>query len=119
MNPPIAQAAAAGAKAVLLVDSSDIAWTRWRPDGDRWAAPTIRIDASAGARLLGLIHRHTERMTFHGTARSPYLYDVMQVSKQSIPRHTVSDRTSAAVRTTYADTGGPGWISEQRFARRP
>ncbi len=118
----IAQAAAAGARAVLLVDSSDIAWTRWRPDGDRWAVPTVRIGATAGARLLGLIHRHTERMTFHGTARSPYLYDVVQVSEQGIPRHvvhTVSDRNSAAVRTTYADTGGTGWISEQRFARRP
>src|SRR6185295_18287512 len=33
--------------------------------------------------------------------------------------YTVSEDNSAFVRTTYADNGGTGWASEQRFGRRP
>ncbi|WP_416986294.1 S8 family serine peptidase [Streptomyces sp. T028] len=116
------RAAAAGVRAVMLVHFRDIPWTRWRPDGDRWAIPTVRIGAATGAELLARIARRTTTVTFTGTARSPYLYDVMQVSSQRIPQqvvYTVSERNSAVVRTTYADTGGSGWASEQRFGRRP
>ncbi|EST19513.1 S8 family peptidase [Streptomyces niveus] len=118
----VAKAAAAGARGVMLVHHSDIAWTRWRPDGERLALPTVRIGASAGAELLKRIDRRATTVRFGGTARSPYLYDVMQVSSQGIPRrvvHTVSERNSAIVRSTYADNGGSPWASEQRFARRP
>nr|AAP48601.1 probable secreted peptidase [Streptomyces niveus] len=118
----VAKAAAAGARGVMLVHDSDIAWTRWRPDGERLALPTVRIGASAGAELLKRIDRRATTVRFGGTARSPYLYDVMQVSSQGIPRrvvHTVSERNSAIVRSTYADNGGSPWASEQRFARRP
>ncbi|MFD4765751.1 S8 family peptidase [Streptomyces niveus] len=118
----VAKAAAAGARGVMLVHSSDIAWTRWRPDGERLALPTVRIGESAGAELLRRIDRRSTTVRFSGTARSPYYYDVMQVSSQGIPRrvvHTVSERNSAIVRSTYADNGGSPWASEQRFARRP
>ncbi|MFE4497149.1 S8 family serine peptidase [Streptomyces niveus] len=118
----VAKAAAAGARGVMLVHDSDIAWTRWRPDGERLALPTVRIGAGAGAELLKRIDRRATTVRFGGTARSPYLYDVMQVSSQGIPRrvvHTVSERNSAIVRSTYADNGGSPWASEQRFARRP
>ncbi|MFJ5837226.1 S8 family serine peptidase [Streptomyces shenzhenensis] len=118
----VEQAAAAGVRAVMLVHSADTGWTRWTPDGDRWALPTVRIGARTGAELLARIARRTTTVAFTGTARSPYLYDVMQVSAQQIPQqvvHTVSQRNSAVVRTTYADNGGSGWASEQRFGRRP
>ncbi|MGW6510231.1 S8 family peptidase, partial [Streptomyces niveus] len=118
----VAKAAAAGARGVMLVHSSDIAWTRWRPDGERLALPTVRIGESTGAELLKRIDRRSTTVRFGGTARSPYYYDVMQVSSQGIPRrvvHTVSERNSAIVRSTYADNGGSPWASEQRFARRP
>ncbi|MEV8421125.1 S8 family serine peptidase [Streptomyces niveus] len=118
----VAKAAAAGARGVMLVHFSDIAWTRWRPDGERLALPTVRIGESAGAELLKRIDRRATTVRFGGTARSPYLYDVMQVSSQGIPRrvvHTVSERNSAIVRSAYADNGGSPWASEQRFARRP
>ncbi|MFI6493268.1 S8 family serine peptidase [Streptomyces sp. NPDC050564] len=118
----VAQAAAAGARAVMLVHFSDIAWTRWNPQGERWAVPTVRIGAKAGAELLARLADRTTTVKFSGTARSPYLYDVMQVSAQQIPRHvvhTVSDRNSAVVPSTYADNGGTGWASEQRFGWRP
>ncbi len=114
--------AAAGAKGVLLVHFDDTPWTRWTSAGDRSPLPVVRVGATTGAALLQRVHRHTTEVTFHGTARSPYLYDVMQVARQQIPRHvthTVSARNSAVVRTTYADNGGTGWASEQRFARRP
>ncbi|MFF3873130.1 S8 family serine peptidase [Streptomyces sp. NPDC001978] len=121
-EPVIAQAAAAGVRAVLRVHFSDIAWTRWSPDGDRWSVPTIRIGKSTGAALLERIHHRTTEVTFRGTARSPYLYDVEQVSRQQIPpqiKYTVSEHNSAVVHTTYADNGGTGWASEQRFGWRP
>ncbi|MFJ2241377.1 S8 family peptidase [Streptomyces sp. NPDC087859] len=114
--------ASAGAKGVLLIHFDDNPWTRWSPNGDRSPLPVVRIGATAGADILKRLPRHTTEVTFHGTAHSPYLYDVMQVSKGQIPRqvvHTVSARNSAVVRTTYADNGGTGWASEQRFARRP
>ncbi|MEU0952954.1 S8 family serine peptidase [Streptomyces niveus] len=116
------KAAAAGARGLMLVHFGDIAWTRWRPDGERRALPTVRIGAKVGAELLRRIDKRSTSVRFTGTARSPYLYDVMQVSSQRIPDrvvHTVSERNSAVVRTSYADNGGSPWAAEQRFARRP
>lgn len=118
----LATAAKAGVAAVALVHFSDQPWTRWEPDTERWALPTVRIGADAGARLLERVKDRTTEVHFTGTARSPYLYDVMQVSRQRIPAkvvHTVSEANSAVIRTTYADNGGLPWASEQRFARRP
>ncbi|GGX85365.1 S8 family serine peptidase [Streptomyces fructofermentans] len=118
----IQRAAAAGVRGVVLVHFSDNAWTRWHPSGERWGVPTIRINAREGAALLKRIGRGSTSVAFTSTARSPYLYDVMQVSSQRIPEkvvHTVSPRNSAVVRTRYADNGGSPWASEQRFGRRP
>ncbi|MFC3572674.1 S8 family serine peptidase [Streptomyces yaanensis] len=118
----IERAAAAGVRAVMLVHFDDNAWTRWNPDGDRWAVPTVRIGAHAGADLLARIGRGATTVTITGTPRSPYLYDVMQVSSQRIPQqvvYTVSERNSAVVRSEYADNGGNGWAAEQRFGWRP
>ncbi|KUN18409.1 peptidase S8 [Streptomyces antibioticus] len=116
------QIAAAGAKGVLLVHFDDNPWTRWTPEGDRSPLPVVRVGATTGAKILSRIPRHTTDLTFRGTARSPYLYDVMQVSEQQIPQHvvyTVTARDSATVHTTYAHNGGSDWAAEQRFARRP
>ncbi|MFJ3672514.1 S8 family serine peptidase [Streptomyces sp. NPDC090106] len=118
----LSKLAAAGAKGALLVTFDDNPWTRWTPDGDRSPVPVVRVGATTGAELLKRLRRHTTELTFRGTARSPYLYDVMQVSEQRIPQqvtHTVSARDSAVLHTTYADNGGSGWAAEQRFARRP
>ncbi|MFD4687050.1 S8 family serine peptidase, partial [Streptomyces sp. NPDC058461] len=119
------RAKAAGAEAVLLVFELEGAWNRWTPQEERWSLPTIQVGASTGARLLDRVHRRTTKLELGGAPRSPYLYDVMQVSEQRIPdrvEYTVSERNSAVVRTTYADTGGTGsngWMSEQRFGWRP
>ncbi|MDT0394842.1 MULTISPECIES: S8 family serine peptidase [Streptomyces] len=122
-GPDLAErAAAAGARAVLVVHFNDNGWTRWTPDGERWKVPVVRVGARAGADLLKRIERRATTVAFGGTARSPYLYDVMQVSEQRIPDrvvHTVSERNSAVVRSVYADNGGVEWAAEQRFARRP
>ncbi|RDD85308.1 S8 family serine peptidase [Streptomyces parvulus] len=118
----VERAAAAGVRAVLVVHFRDDGWTRWSPKGDRWALPTVRIGKAAGHELLARIARGSTKVNFSGTARSPYLYDVMQVSEQQVPRrvvHTVSARNSAVVPTTYADNGVSGWASEQRFGWRP
>ncbi|MFF8480988.1 S8 family peptidase [Streptomyces antibioticus] len=116
------KAADAGVRVLMLVHFTDSGWTRWSPNGDRWALPTVRVGASDGAQLVARVRAHPTTVTFSGTAASPYLYDVMQVSKQRIPQHveyTVSERNSAVVNTTYADNGGSGWASEQRFGMRP
>ncbi|WP_327365493.1 S8 family serine peptidase [Streptomyces sp. NBC_01217] len=122
----LAQAAAkAGARALVLVTRSDMyPWTRWEPVStmDRLAVPTIRVSAVQGAALLKRAAQRNTVVEFSGTARSPYLYDVMQVSSGRIPQHvvhTVSDRNSARVKTTYAENGGAPWASEQRFGWRP
>ncbi|MGQ4444355.1 peptidase S8, partial [Streptomyces violaceoruber] len=118
----VERAAAAGVSAVILVHFNDTGWTRWRPTGDRNALPTLRIGKGTGAELLARIAHGSTSVRFSGTARSPYLYDVMQVSEQQVPRkvvHSVSARNSAVVRTTYADNGVTGWASEQRFGWRP
>jgi hypothetical protein len=116
-------AAAAGAKALLLVEpegSSD--WTRWVPNGDRTALPTMQTSFKIGTALLDRMAKGATTVEFSGTVRSPYLYDVMQVSKGSIPKqvvYTVSDRNTAEVHSTYTRTGATDWESEQRFAWRP
>ncbi|MEU6098611.1 S8 family serine peptidase [Streptomyces sp. NPDC047079] len=120
----LAQAAAdAGAKALLVVQPEGFSdWTRWQPDGGRMALPTMQTSWKNGSALLERIKQGTTTVEFSGTVRSPYLYDVMQVSKGSIPKqvvYTVSDRNTAEVRSTYTRTGASSWASEQRFAWRP
>ncbi|MFD4350168.1 S8 family serine peptidase [Streptomyces coelicoflavus] len=116
------EAAAAGARAVLLVHYEDNAWTRWRPNGARTRVPLISVGRTDGTELLKRTERRRTTVAFTGTPRSPYLYDVVQVSSQGIPqhvRHTVSRRNTAVVHSVYADNGGLPWATEQRYSWRP
>ncbi|MGI5139266.1 MULTISPECIES: S8 family serine peptidase [unclassified Streptomyces] len=122
----LAQAAAdAGAKALLLVRPERVsAPTGWRPDQDpvRFPLPTMRASWKDGTALLERMKKGTTTVQFSGTVRSPYLYDLMQVSKGFIPEnlvYTVSERDTAEVHSTYTRTGASTWASEQRFAWRP
>ncbi|MEV6654152.1 S8 family serine peptidase [Streptomyces sp. NPDC051219] len=116
-------AKSAGVKALLLVWPEGVTeWARWQPNGDRMALPTMRTSWKIGSALLGRVTKGTTSVEFSGTVRSPYLYDVMQISTGSIPQqivHTVSERNSAVVRATYTRTGASSWASEQRFGWRP
>ncbi|MFI1789584.1 S8 family peptidase [Streptomyces olivaceoviridis] len=124
-EPELARSAAkAGAKALLMVwpQEQGSAWTRWQPTGDRTALPSMRASWKDGTALLKRVEKGTTTVAFSGTVRSPYLYDVMQVSKGFVPKqvvHTVSERESAVVRSTYTRTGAALWASEQRFGWRP
>ncbi|MEU9551290.1 S8 family serine peptidase [Streptomyces werraensis] len=122
-GPELAERAArAGVRAVLVVNFATSGWTRWTPHGDRWKVPVVRVGSDEGAGLLKRVARRTTTVAFGGTARSPYLYDVMQISEGRVPDrvvHTVSERNSAVVRSEYPDNGGVEWAAEQRFARRP
>ncbi|MEU6706213.1 S8 family serine peptidase [Streptomyces wuyuanensis] len=119
----VKSAAAAGAAALLLVmPEGRQAWTRWQPNGDRLEVPTMRVTHTRGAALLKRAAGHRTTVEFSGTVRSPYLYDIMHVSKGAVPKklvHTVSERESAVVRATYTRTGATTWGSEQRFGWRP
>ncbi|WP_324610586.1 MULTISPECIES: S8 family peptidase [unclassified Streptomyces] len=123
-NAVLARAAeAAGAEAVLLVlpDRFPV-WTQWRPTGERMALPFVRASSTDGAALFARMAQRRTTVTFTGTMRSPYLYDVMGVWKNAIPqnpRYTASERNTAVVRATYHRTGASEWASEQRFAWRP
>lgn len=118
----VKRAASAGASAVLLIGFDRTGWTRWTPVGERLALPTLRTGTGDGTRLLSRLAQRPTSLGFSGTARSPYLYDVTQVSRGHVPRHvvhTVSARDSAVLSRTYAGSGGSGWASEQRFGWRP
>lgn len=124
-GPELARSAAkAGAKALLMVwpEEQGSAWTRWQPTGDRTAVPSMRAAWKDGTALLERVRKGTTTVALSGTVRSPYLYDVVQVSKDFVPKqvvHTVSERESAVVRSTYTRTGASPWASEQRFGWRP
>lgn len=120
----LARAAAdAGAKALMLVVPEGFyPWTRWSPGGTRLALPVMRAGNADGTAILKRSARTVTRVRFTGTVRSPYLYDVMQVSRQRVPQHvvhTVSGQDSVVVHATYARTGASDWASEQRFGWRP
>ena len=114
-------AAAAGAKALLVVwQKGHSVQAEWLPNGVRLALPVMRFSWADGTALLKRMAKGTTTVEFSGTVRSPYMYDVMQVSKGFIPKTlTFSQRNSAEVRATYSRTGASQWASEQRFAWRP
>ncbi|MFG2422740.1 S8 family serine peptidase [Streptomyces sp. NPDC048448] len=114
-------AVAAGSKALLVVWQKSVsAQAEWLPTGARLALPVMRFSWADGTALLKRMAKGTTTVEFSGTVRSPYLYDVMQVSKGFIPKgFTFSQGKSAEVRATYSRTGASHWASEQRFAWRP
>ncbi|MEU0187492.1 S8 family serine peptidase [Streptomyces sp. NPDC006207] len=121
-QPALAQAAAAaGAKALLVVWPKGVsAQGQWVPNGARWALPMVRASWKDGTALLDRMAKRPATVEFSGTLRSPYMYDVMEISKGSVPKSlTFSQRKSAEVRATYSRTGASEWASEQRFAWRP
>ncbi|MER7983404.1 S8 family serine peptidase [Streptomyces sp. NPDC095817] len=120
----LAQTAAdAGASALMFVmPDSMYPWTVWNPEGERLPIPIVRAGNADGTGLLERVGKRATSVRFTGTVRSPYLYDVMQISNGRIPEHvvhTVSERNSAVIRSTYTRTGTSDWASEQRFGWRP
>ncbi|UCM87724.1 S8 family serine peptidase [Streptomyces marincola] len=121
---PLAERAAeAGAAGLMIVaDEGRTAWTRWRPNGNVHALPVVRVGHAQGTALLERAAARRTVVTFAGTAKSPYLYDVMQVAAGHVPRrvvHTVTPWNSARVEVTYAAAGSAEWGSAQRVAWRP
>ncbi|MDT0443841.1 S8 family serine peptidase [Streptomyces johnsoniae] len=117
------RAAEAGAKGLMIVAAPGQGhWTRWRPNGNVFALPVVRVGHAHGTALLDRAADRRTRVTFSGTAESPYLYDVMQTSADRIPErvvHTVTDRNTARVSVTYTEAGSAAWGSAQRISWRP
>ena len=99
-------------------------WTRWEPEGARFAVPTVRVSEADGAALIARSKRGKAVVAFGGTAYSPYLYDVTQVLTGRIPQHpTVTVSDSARVHSglapwavdgglpNFTDTAGPVWAA--------
>ncbi|MBW9119535.1 S8 family serine peptidase [Microbacterium trichothecenolyticum] len=117
-------AAEAGAKAVILVrPTANSIFTVFEPGAETTPIPAIVVTAEDGAALI----RHAQQpgpqqVTVEASRISPYLYDVIQVSPGEIPdvvHHTVTERNSHRVTTTYVESGGLPFAREQRFGWRP
>ncbi len=116
-------AAAAGVAAVLTVaPEGQNPVTRWLPNGARFATPLMRVSSEQGEALLARVAERPTAVAFEGTVRSPYAYDVVQVSRDGIPErvvHTVTDRNTAELRTTYAETGATDYAMTHQVIWRP
>jgi subtilisin family serine protease len=125
VEPDLVNAAArAGAEAIILVrpDWNNIR-TVFEPALDRGPIPALLTTARDGARLIAAARGPRKaRIDVETSRSSPYLYDVMQVSRGVIPDrivHTVTKSNSHRVDTTYVDSGGQPFALEQRFGWRP
>lgn len=113
-----------GAAAVIVVgpDGSPM-WQPWQPTGDRDPLPAMLTTHDRGQVLLDHLRKGgggTAEVT--GGFRTPYLYDVMQVSSGRVPEkivHDVNWSNTALVDSHYPATGGDRYAKDQRFGWRP
>ncbi|MFF8697020.1 S8 family serine peptidase [Streptomyces sp. NPDC015144] len=115
----VAEAARAGAAAALTTAEGNLySSASWQPVGAR--LPAIGLYAS---------HATAERLRepgtvleLKGTPDSPYVYDVVQSSRQRVPErvvHTVEPGNTATVVSRYPDTNGVRYVTEDRPSWRP
>ncbi|MFC9246778.1 S8 family serine peptidase [Streptomyces sp. NPDC057136] len=118
-----AAASAAGAATVVLTEGEGgVAWTHWNPRGERLPLPAVLTRHDIGERLREQLRSGTTALELHGIPDSPYLYDVMQVSRQRVPErvvHRVTAANTATITSRYHHTGGVPYATEQRFGWRP
>lgn len=117
-------AALAGARAAILVrPMGNSIFTVFKPDLVRGPIPAMVTTAVDGAALIEYANRPGKRQAvIEASRRSPYLYDVMQVSAGAIPdsiTHQVTAANSHRVTTSYVENGGLEFALEQRFGWRP
>jgi subtilisin family serine protease len=116
-------ASAAGAAVALLIRPPGWSnWTRPDPELEKLPIPAVVLTAADGERLLARAARANPTVTVKLTLASPYLYDVIQVSKNRIPAtivHKVTTANTRRITTDYAYNGGFDWVREQRFGWRP
>ncbi|MEU7788813.1 S8 family serine peptidase [Amycolatopsis sp. NPDC049159] len=117
-----AAAKAGAAMVIMIIRPGDHTYAHWSPRGDRLPIPAMMVTNEQGVKLVQRAKLGFTSMVLRGTPVSPYLYDVLQVSRDQIPQrvvHEVSDRNSATVKVDYPKTGDQEWLSEQRFGWRP
>ncbi|MFF9570795.1 S8 family serine peptidase [Streptomyces sp. NPDC014685] len=115
----VTSAARAGAAAAITTAGGNrYATASWQPVSPR--LPAIGLYASPATaqqlRAPGTV------LELRGTPASPYLYDVVQVSRQRVPEHVVHEvgpKNTATVVSRYPDTGGARYVTESRPSWRP
>ncbi|GAA2542885.1 S8 family serine peptidase [Winogradskya consettensis] len=120
-NEQVIAAAKAGAAVALVVRPADhSAWTVFNPTiVERLPIVALAVAYDDGQRL---VKKAPSTLDLTLTTSSPYLYDVLQVSKDRIPEKVVYKVTAAnsmRITSSYADNGGFDWVREQRFGWRP
>ena len=120
----IEAAARSGAAVAMLVRPADrSAWTVWQPDAEeRLPVVSLAVAYDDGQALLARAAKPGATIGLTLTTSSPYLYDVLQVSKDRVPDqivHRVTPANSRRITSRYADNGGFDWVREQRFGWRP
>ncbi|GLY94943.1 S8 family serine peptidase [Actinoplanes sp. NBRC 103695] len=110
------------AVAMLIRPAGQSTWRVLDPERPKLPIPAILVTAADGKRLISRATLPDPRITLELTFASPYLYDVIQVSKNRIPErivHRVTPANTRRITTDYADNGGFDWVREQRFGWRP
>ncbi|KRF17653.1 hypothetical protein ASG90_04615 [Nocardioides sp. Soil797] len=117
--------AAVGAGAAMLLiapPAGEMWWTKWTGRGTRLDLPVLVLSPNERNQLDARMERGRVRLRVSGVEDSRYTYDVVQVSKDRVPRkvvHEVTKHNSATVTARYHEMGGEPWAKEQRFAWRP
>ncbi|MFI6643912.1 S8 family serine peptidase [Streptomyces sp. NPDC050504] len=115
----VTAAARAGAAAAVTTAGEDLyATTPWQPVSERLPAIGLYASHATAQRLRA----PGSVLELTGVPESPYLYDVVQVSAQRVPRrvvHEVGPGNTATVVSRYPDTSGTRYVAENRESWRP
>ena len=116
-------AVAAGAAMLLIAPPEGQQWpTKYTGRGTRLALPVAALTPHEADLVAARMARGPLRLRLDGTSRSRYLYDIVQVSQDRVPRrvlHRVTPGNSATITASYHEMGGEPWAKEQRYAWRP
>ncbi|MFE7464522.1 S8 family serine peptidase [Streptomyces sp. NPDC057499] len=115
----VAEAARAGAAAAVTTAEGNLySAAPWQPVGARLPAIGLYASHATAERL----RRPGTVLELKGTPDSPYVYDVVQSSRQRVPErvvHTVAPGNTATVVSRYPDTNGSRYLTEDRPSWRP
>lgn len=116
------EAAVDAGAAALMIAPEKYWYVVYTGPGNRLDLPVMVLSPNEALLVLNHLADSELTMSFTGDPVPDYTYDIMQVSKGSIParvEHRVSDENSTTIHSNYHHTGGGEWAKEQRFGWLP